>query len=245
MHESDQLAEEAQRAGAQGVVFKSEAHRSLIRAIESVGAPRPPIHLADSVVGKHRHIGAFFHSEEERYRVLVPFIAEGLAQGEKALHLIDPPARELHVRRLREAGVDIDRAEAQHHLELVSWADAYLRGGRFDKRAMLGQLRQFLVDGTEQGFPLTRLIAHMEWAVEQRPGVSDLAEYEARLNYVLPEYNDVVICAYDVTKFSDDMIADVMRVHPAVITGGSLHENSFYTPPDLMLEELSRRKAQA
>jgi hypothetical protein len=33
----------------------------------------------------------------------------------------------------------------------------------------------------------------MEWALEDRPGVDDLVEYETRLNYVLPRYKDPVI----------------------------------------------------
>ena len=34
----------------------------------------------------------------------------------------------------------------------------------------------------QDGFPRTRLVAHMEWALEDREGVSDLMEYEARFN---------------------------------------------------------------
>jgi hypothetical protein len=45
----------------------------------------------------------------------------------------------------------------------------------------------------KEGFPLTRLVAHMEWALEDRPGVNDLVEYETRLNYVLPRYADPVV----------------------------------------------------
>jgi hypothetical protein len=29
-----------------------------------------------------------------------------------------------------------------------------------------------------------------EWALEDRPGVDDIVEYETRLNYVLPRYDD-------------------------------------------------------
>jgi len=47
--------------------------------------------------------------------------------------------------------------------------------------------------GVSQGFPLTRLVAHMEWALEDRPGVDDLVEYETRLNYILPKYPDPVV----------------------------------------------------
>jgi hypothetical protein len=33
----------------------------------------------------------------------------------------------------------------------------------------------------------------MEWALEDRPGVHDIVEYETRLNFILPKYDDPVI----------------------------------------------------
>lgn len=58
---------------------------------------------------------------------------------------------------------------------------------------MLALIEEVLDTGAQQGFPLTRLVAHMEWALEDRPGVNDLVEYETRLNYLLPRYRDPVI----------------------------------------------------
>jgi hypothetical protein len=58
---------------------------------------------------------------------------------------------------------------------------------------MLALIEEVLDAGPRQGFTLTRLVAHMDWALEDRPGVDDLVEYETRLNYVLPRYKDPVI----------------------------------------------------
>jgi len=57
-------------------------------------------------------------------------------------------------------------------------------------------------------------------------------EYETRLNYVLPKYDDPVICTYDLSKFPASMVMDIMRTHPVVIIGGILQENPFFVPPD-------------
>jgi hypothetical protein len=46
------------------------------------------VHLAGATLGEHRRICAFFHSADEDYRVLLPFIKEGLRRGEKAYHPI-------------------------------------------------------------------------------------------------------------------------------------------------------------
>jgi hypothetical protein len=86
-------------------------------------------------------------------------------------------------------------------------------------------------------------MGHMEWALLDKPGVGDLLEYEARLNYVIPKYNDVVICAYDLSKFGASVLMDVMRTHPVVIVGGLLQENPFFVPPDQFLLEIKNRRS--
>jgi hypothetical protein len=145
------------------------------------------------VLERSRHVCAFFHSPDEEYRVLLPFVAEGLERGERAFHIVDPTMREEHVGRLRAGGIDVAQARDRGQLEVRLWEEAYLRGGHFDQNAMLALIQTVLEDGPARGYPLTRLVAHMEWALEDRPGVDDLVEYETRLNYLLPRYPDPVI----------------------------------------------------
>jgi hypothetical protein len=83
----------------------------------------------------------------------------------------------------------------------------------------------------------------MEWALLDKPGVDNLVEYETRLNYVLPKYDDPVICTYDLSKFPASMVMDIMRTHPVVIIGGILQENPFFVPPDQFLLELRERRS--
>ncbi len=60
------------------------------------------VRLGGSVLSPncHSHICAFFTSPEEEYRILLPFIKEGLAGGEKAFHTINPQRREDHLQHL-------------------------------------------------------------------------------------------------------------------------------------------------
>jgi hypothetical protein len=152
-----------------------------------------PIQFAGSVLDAQRHVCAFFHNPDEEYRVLLPFIKDGFARGEKAFHIVDPKLRSEHRLRLASAGIDVETAETSGQFELRNWADAYLRDGHFDQDRMLALIEEVLDGGRQQGFARTRLVAHMEWALEDRPGVDDLVEYETRLNYVLPRYKDPVI----------------------------------------------------
>jgi hypothetical protein len=94
---------------------------------------------------------------------------------------------------LTQGGIDAAGALRSGQLEVRAWEDAYLRGRRFDQDAMLALVEEVLDGGKARGFPLTRLVAQMEWALQDLPGVDGLLEYEIRLNYLLPKYDDPVI----------------------------------------------------
>jgi DNA-binding NarL/FixJ family response regulator len=242
VHQSDELTDEARRTGAQGLVLKSDAHE-LTAAIQSLFRKAAAIHLAGADLNGARHVAAFFSSLEERYRVLGPFVAEGLIRGEKAFHVIDGGHHDAYVHRLQDAGIDVDRAEAQGQMEIAHWDAMYLEGGRFEQQVMLTRLQQLFTGTASEGFTRTRAIGYMEWALVPPPSVGQLAEYESRLNGLFPELDDVVVCAYDLAKFDGGVIIDVMRAHPAVVIGGTLHHNPFYQPSE-PIDELRQKKEQ-
>ena len=188
------------------------------------------------------HACAFFNSRDEEYELLLPFSKSGAEAGERLFQVVDKAHLEERRRRLAETGIDVSGAESKGQLEIRPWENAYLRGNRFDQNAMLELIQEVLEDGRSNGFPLTRLWANMEWALDDLPGVHDIVEYETRLNHILPNYNDVVVCTYDLSKFSAPVVMDIMRTHPQVIVGGLLQTNPFYVPPDQFLAELSQRR---
>lgn len=204
--------------------------------------PAQDVSLAGRKIRPNQHVCAFFSSKEEEYRVLMPFIKEGFERGERAFHVVDPEHRAAHLERLGENGIRVDEAERRGQLEVRRWHEAYLRDGHFKQERMIDLIQEVLRKGKEQGFPLTRLVANMEWALEDRPGVDDIVEYESRLNYVLPKYDDVVVCTYDLAKFSASVVMDILRTHPMVIVGGILQENPFYAPPDEFIKELREKQ---
>jgi hypothetical protein len=199
--------------------------------------------LAGATMGRHRHVCAFFHSQDEEYQVLMPFIIEGIERGEKAFHILDPKFLQDHRERLKKVGIDPDALEERRQLEIRVWREAYLRtnDGSFDQNDMLELIQEVLATGRTDGFPLTRFIAHMEWSHENAPGVEDIIEYESRLNLVLPNYDDAVICTYDLARFGAATVIDIMRTHPSVLIGGILQDNPFYVPPEEFLKELQAR----
>ncbi|MCC2663423.1 MAG: sensory transduction histidine kinase [Geminicoccaceae bacterium] len=206
-----------------------------------MGRPNRSVKLAGSPVTHRCHACAFFHDLEEEYRLMLPFVQEGFEQDDKIFQIVDGRHRDERLRRIGALGVDVASAEQAGQLEVRPWEDAYLRKGRFDQYAMLGLVEEVLGNGRRQ-FGFTRLWANMEWSLEDFPGIDDIVEYEARLNDVTSRFDDVVVCTYDLNRFSASVVMDILRTHPQVIVGGILQENPFYVPPEQFLAELQARK---
>ena len=194
-------------------------------------------------VSKHGHICAFFNGPEEERRVLRSFVRDGFMGGEKTFHIIDPEQVADHLQWLRDVGINVESAMSSGQLDVRPWGQVYLRQDRFEQDAMLTLVDDVLRENEAAGYPRTRILAHMEWALTDKPGVDDLIEYEARVNHVLSKRPAPVVCAYDLSKFSASVVMDALRTHPMVIVGGLLLDNPFFVPPETLLLEIKSRQS--
>lgn len=177
----------------------------------------------------------------EEYDTLLPFVCGGINCGQRAYDVLPDHHKEDHFQRLRNAGIDVEKVMKSRQLEVAVPQDTYLRSGRFNKDAMLVLIQQALKAGPELGFPLTRMIAHAEAAVDDWKSSNEWVEYEMRLNSVLPNYEDPVICTFDANLLTVPHAIDILRTHPMVIIGGVLVENNFFTRPHDFIHEAQSR----
>jgi hypothetical protein len=197
-----------------------------------------PIRFAGSQLGESRHVCAFFNSGDEAYRVLLPFISDGFASGDKAVHVVNPGECRHHLQRLAALGIDTAAAKESGQLEVRTNTEAYLRDGRFDQDRMLDVFEQLAA--AKSDFRLSRIVCHMDWAAD-RSHIDDLIEFESRVNHVWSRHEDAVICVYDLAKFGGEAVIDIMRTHPMVVIGGILQQNPFFVPPEEFLRERRSR----
>ena len=182
------------------------------------------VRLAGEELDEHRHVAALVDGPDEAEELLVPFIVEGFEQGDRAFHIVDPGLRDDHVERLRESGIDVEAAMATGQLEVQTWTDSYVRGGRFDGSAQYEFMRHVLGEGRSLGFPRTRLIGSTEWAADNAMA-RELLTYEARIDEFLNTVPDVVVCTYDLTHHTARTIAEVIGAHPVAVVGGLIRKN--------------------
>jgi len=200
---------------------------------------------AGASLEQYRHVCIFYNSPEEEHRVLRSFITAGFNKGDKAFHIIDERRRQEHLQRLGALGIDVTTTQTTGQLEVRGWENAHLRPGYFDQHAMLALVEEVLTESKRRGYPFTRWVANMGWALADVPGVADVAEYCTHLNYLTPQYEATILCTYDYAKFDVSAIIDVLRTHPAAIIGGILQENPFFVSPDELLRERRERAGRA
>jgi len=193
--------------------------------------------LAHAQLRNHFHACAFVSGPAEERSVIDPFLIEGLRRREKAVYIVDPEHREAHEARLRA------ESPSPELVDVTTWNEAHLKGGRFDQDRMMASLEELIRDHAATGQPPMRLVGQMGWILTEPPGIEQLVAYEANVNEVLNRGRTPTVCVYDVRKLSGSMVMDLLRAHPLTVMNGVLHENPFYTPAEEMLAELEQRRA--
>jgi len=179
------------------------------------------------------HICAFYRGPAQRDEVLLPYLREGILAGDKVICVMDDPDVE-QVTKPLSLVLDVEASLSSGQLDLLRSDSAYIPDGTFCLDRML-DFWEAGVGGAvrRSGYPFVRAVGEMTWALRDLPGVEDLVRYEARLNRFLPRYPQVILCLYDLERFTDGLLLmELLRTHPTVLMSGQLLENPWYVEPD-------------
>jgi hypothetical protein len=177
------------------------------------------------------HICAFYRGREERDRLVVPFLQEGVRAGDVCLCITGGTDHRHLERSVLDGCDDADPGV----LQIEDAEDTYLAGGSFSSDRMLSYWSDWGNKTFEaQGRTFARAATDMSWAqnVITGPLIDDFMGYEVQATRYARAYPQVAICLYDLEKFRGNVIIPVLKVHPKVFFGGMLLENPYYVDPD-------------
>ena len=95
-----------------------------------------------------------------------------------------------------------------------------------------------MVKAEIEGYSFCRLVGEMTWALRDVPGVEHLIGYESELNRITSSSPVVVLCLYDLDRFSGEVVVNVVKTHPQVLIQGILVENPYHVEPDEFLRSV-------
>ena len=170
------------------------------------------------------HEAFVFDRDEEVRRRVVPFVEEGLAEGQAVIVVAGEPVREVLAESL---GGDVD--------ELAVFADAsgFWQGtGQATLAAYHESMRPLL----EEGRPW-RLVGEPVWLTA--PGGEAWSRFEAVANDAFAAYPYYSLCLHDRRRVARQLIENQLRTHPLVWDGTAVVPSPDYEPTEQFLRSVA------
>ena len=188
------------------------------------------------------HVCAFFDSSAQEAACVAPYFAEGLDNGEQVFAIRAAAEVVPYVKRLSAAiSRSFEPEIASGQLRLRATEETYLAPPGFESDRMYEMLVQVLHESQATGHPRIRTCGDMGWALTGLRDLSQLMEYEARVNLLTEVHDCTFMCVYDLNKFGGRAIMDVLSTHPMVVMGDRVYENPYYMEPAEFLSRMFRR----
>ncbi len=179
------------------------------------------------------HVCAFYRGDTDRDRLLSGYFGAGLTAGDKCVCVVDSASTAEWLAALPRAGGEPGPLDGQLDIHLPE--STYLAGGEFTTSDMLTFWTENMIKAEVDGYTFCRLAGEMTWALRDAPGVEHLVGYESELNRVTASCPVIVLCLYDLDRFSGEVVVNIVKTHPQVLVQGILVENPYYVGPDEFL----------
>lgn len=162
-----------------------------------------------------------YESQEQFLATAVPFVAEGVRQGEKVI---------LACSAANSAAVSEDLGKAATTVEFGDTRVWYSKPSE-----LLNQLHDRLRELFQTHRGRIRVLAEPDLAGRPASVVREQVRCEAAANAVLEFSGADIVCPYDVRRMPADLLADVCRTHPQVIGPEGWRPNLDYQDPQEFL----------
>jgi anti-sigma regulatory factor (Ser/Thr protein kinase) len=170
------------------------------------------------------HQALVYGSDQEFMDVALPFVGEGMAEGEPTLVAV----QHRNVDNLRQAlGADADGVTL---LSVEQWYETSARSR--DKFAAWASERVY-----GPGTGRVRLIGEPPWSLGHNAQVRDWARHESVINVAFDGLPVTSICPYDTRALPDDVLDHAQSTHPEIIARDGSWPSAGYEDP----EEFCRR----
>jgi KaiC/GvpD/RAD55 family RecA-like ATPase len=180
-----------------------------------------------------QHICLFYETPLEQQAVSIPYLQRGLEQGDCCVYIADERTPQTVVDEIRAAGLNIDQLVPHGAMQVLTKYESFLRYARFEPRLMFEFLEKTARTAARNGFSGVRVSAEMSWALST--GCEQLIEFEALSNEYLKSWNMTMLCQYNLSRFTPQILEDILRAHPCVQVEQRTCDNVYFEPKEILL----------
>src|SRR5487761_142950 len=170
----------------------------------------PQVTLGGTTVEAFSHLALLYDSDARRLRLASPFLRDGLLAGDPCFLIAHGAELSSHLESLRANGLDIDGALRTGQLTVVA------APGR-DVDEALGFWEEAFWTALDVRAPVVRVVAEMVSEREVFVSEDEMLAYEAAVNLLTKRFPCVVLCQYDVRRFSGQALLTALRAHPDIL----------------------------
>ncbi|MBK5254193.1 MAG: MEDS domain-containing protein [Peptostreptococcaceae bacterium] len=185
-----------------------------------------------SLVEPGDHMVLLYEDENEVVEPLVAYIAACINRNERCIYVSGDTNMELLIETLCKE-IDYFEALSKKQLMMLDKKDAYSKDGIFEPDKMILLIEELTTESIEMGYNGMAITGELSWLLEYGNGIDKIIEYEWKLNdRVFNRLEVSALCRYNLNKYSDETIINIIQLHPYIVYKNRIHENPYYLPLD-------------
>jgi signal transduction histidine kinase len=189
-----------------------------------------------SPVRLHDHLCAVYSDADEQKNCFVPYLQEGLLQGDLCLYVFDETSKEFVLEALSQNGFNVRAYVESGALKIVHSSEAHMKGGSFDENQMMQLWEDLFSEASSKGFSGIRAAGEMTWSLGDKPGAGGLIPYESRLTEFSDKHPVALMCMYNRSRFSAEKLKATIHAHPKIMVRNQLMRNPGAPQPGKLQE---------
>ena len=190
------------------------------------------------------HICHIYETFAEQKEVILPFISEGLRNGECCLLVANDIAWDEWRLELQAYGIEVQHEVSKGALRFASGAE--WRGVGPLNSIRLAREALTLIHDLSAGVNGVRIAGDADWHRNLEASADQLCHLEATANFVLEGEPVQSICQFNRKSYPDGAIYAALRTHPIVIyEGRTYRDNPNYEAPRILEHEPDLNESEA
>jgi HD-GYP domain-containing protein (c-di-GMP phosphodiesterase class II) len=184
-----------------------------------------------NIVNTGDHLVLLYDNASNITSTVVSYISNCLTNNQQCIYITGDSNTTLIINRLKQLDL-FDRFVNTKQLVFLTADNTYSKNGQFNPEKMKDLLISYAKSAKDQGYDGLGISGEISSVLHFDKGFELINEYEWLINeHVFGKHPVSALCRYNMDKFNDDMIINIIQLHPYLIIDNQVHENPFYIPP--------------
>ncbi|MEJ6952552.1 HD domain-containing phosphohydrolase [Natronospora cellulosivora (SeqCode)] len=170
-------------------------------------------------------------SEEETDMVLpiITYLKTSLNRKEKCIYITGDTKLEGLISGLHNNIDNFASYIEKGQIQVLDKNETYFLDNNFDPDKMIDFLQEECNKALKQGYSALNVSGDISWLLNFSTAKRDIVEYESKLNEVIfSKYPIIALCRYNINKFDEETVKNIIELHPYIIWQNQIHENPYH-----------------